>query len=328
MKLKITLIALLMNGMSYAQDGHLSMYDAAPMFLNGGLTGVFEGDYRFHAQYRTQWKAVNYKPYTSALFSFDMPIRKWGIGVQINNFRAGAGNFNVLQGLISAAYYVPLTKNKAHVLNFGVQGGVTQKSLEYQLLSFNNQYTLNNGGQFDQTISSNESFGAASKVIPMLNASVLYYYSKSGSRFNPFIGASLFNLLQPNESFFGHESKLPLRLYTHIGARINITELLYLTPKVLVMNQKKFQEQTYAIEAGYFMKSSETYLLAGVIMRAKDAMITTIGVRKDSYIFKIGYDFNISSLTRTSSGRGGLELSFTYIFKKIKPTNFKNCPRL
>jgi hypothetical protein len=54
MKFKLTLIALLMNGLSFAQDGHLSMYDAAPLYLNGSLTGVFEGDYRFHGQYRTQ----------------------------------------------------------------------------------------------------------------------------------------------------------------------------------------------------------------------------------------------------------------------------------
>lgn len=328
MKFKLTLIALLINGLSFAQDGHLSMYDAAPLYLNGSLTGVFEGDYRFHGQYRTQWKAVNFKPYTSALISFDMPIKKWGIGVQINNFRAGAGNFNVLQGLISAAYYVPLTKNKAHVLNFGLQGGAAQKSLEYQLLSFNNQYTMNNGGEFDQTISSNESFGAESKMIPMLNASAMYYYSKSGSKINPFLGVSMFNLLQPNESYFGRENKLPLRMYTHLGARINITELFYLIPKVLVMNQRKFHEQTYALEAGYFMKGSETYLLGGVIMRAKDAFVATIGARKDRFTFKMAYDFNLSSLSNASSGRGGFELSLTYIHKKVKPTNYKNCPRL
>ena len=60
-----------------SQDAHLSMYDAAPMFLNSGLTGVFSGDWRLHAQYRTQWKSVNFKPYTSALLSFDMPLGKW-----------------------------------------------------------------------------------------------------------------------------------------------------------------------------------------------------------------------------------------------------------
>ncbi|MNY37162.1 hypothetical protein D3C86_1717000 [compost metagenome] len=162
----------------------------------------------------------------------------------------------------------------------------------------------------------------------MLNASALYYYSKSQSRLNPFIGVSVFNLTQPNESFFGRESRLPLRLYTHLGARVNITELFYLIPKVLIMNQKKFQEQTYALEAGYFLKGSGAYVLAGVIFRAKDAMIATIGAKKDAYTFKLAYDFNVSSLTTTSKSRGGFELSFTYVHQKKKPTDYKVCPRL
>ena len=99
MKLRICFFAIFLNGLSYGQDAHLSMYDAAPLFLNSALTGVVEGDFRVHGQYRTQWKSVNYKPYTSALVSFDMPIKKWGFGIQLNNFRAGAGNFNVFQGL-------------------------------------------------------------------------------------------------------------------------------------------------------------------------------------------------------------------------------------
>lgn len=329
MKFRISLLAVLFAGLSYGQDAHLSMYDAAPLYLNPALTGVVEGDFRVHAQYRTQWKSVNYKPYTSALVSFDMPFRKkWGFGVQLNNFRAGAGNFNVFQGLLSAAYYVPLNKTKTHILNFGLQGGITQKSIEYQLLSFNNQYTYNNGGEFDQTIVSGENFGAQSKIIPMLNVSALYYYSKSQARLNPFIGVSLFNLTQPNESFFGRDTRLPLRLYTHLGTRINITELFYLIPKVLIMNQKKFHEQTYALEAGYFMKGSAAYILGGVIFRAKDAMIATFGVKKDQFVVKVAYDFNISSLTAASKSKGGFELSLTYVHKKQKPAEYKICPRL
>lgn len=328
MRFRMTFLAVLLTGLSYGQDAHLSMYDAAPLFLNPALTGVVEGDFRVHAQYRTQWKSVNYKPYTSALVSFDMPIKKWGFGVQINNFRAGAGNFNVFQGLLSAAYYVPLDRKKTHIVNFGLQGGVTQKSIEYQLLSFNNQYTLNNGGEFDQTIVSGENFGAQSKFIPMLNASALYYYSKPQARLNPFIGVSLFNLTQPNESFFGSETRLPLRMYTHLGSRINITELFYIIPKVLIMNQKKFHEQTYALEAGYFMKGSAAYVLGGVIFRAKDAMIATVGVKKDQFVVKVAYDFNISSLTAASKSKGGFELSLTYLHKKQKPADYKICPRL
>jgi hypothetical protein len=107
-----TLCIIFLIGSSFwgrSQDAHLSMYDAAPLFLNPALTGVFEGNWRLHAQYRTQWKSVNYKPYNSALISLDLPKGKWGFGGQLMNFRAGIGNYNVVQGAASVAYTHPLT---------------------------------------------------------------------------------------------------------------------------------------------------------------------------------------------------------------------------
>lgn len=328
MRKYITLILLSISSQNFAQDFHLSMYDAAPLFLNPSLTGVFEANYRVHGQYRTQWKSVNFKPYTSALVSFDMPVNKWGFGAQIQNFRAGIGNFNALQGLVSTSYYVPLNTKKTHILNFGLQAGITQKSVEYQLLSFNNQYSTEGGGTFDQTIVSGENFAGQRRLVPNLNGGIMYYNSSEKRRINPFGGISVFNLLTPRETFFDKDNDLPFRMYTHVGARINITELVYLVPKVLVMNQRKFNEQTAAVEVGYFMKSSETYLLAGAIYRNRDAAILHVGARKDAYILKVGYDINLSTLSLASSGKGGFEIAFTYLYKKAKPSTYKICPRL
>ncbi len=311
-----------------AQDAHLSMYDAAPLFLNPALTGVVDADFRIHAQYRTQWKSVNFKPYTSYLISYDMPIKKWSFGVQLNNFRAGYGNFNVLQGLLSTSYTTGLDKKKNHMLSFGVQAGMVQKSVEYQLLSFNNQYTLTNGGHFDQTIANGENFNGQTIYIPAANAGLIYYYAKQNARLNPFVGVSAFNLLNVKESLYGIDNRLPLRFYGHVGARINITETFYLIPKVLIMQQKKFHEQTYAVEAGYYLKNSDFYLLGGVIFRAKDAVIATIGGKLDRFVLKVGYDINVSKLSTVSSGRGGFEISFTYVHKKRNNNYEKICPRL
>jgi len=331
MKRIIYLFIVLASTFSFdvkGQDGHLSMYDAAPLFLNSGLTGVFDGQWRLHGQYRTQWRSVNYKPYTSGLVSFDMSKGKWGIGMQIHNFRAGFGNFNVLQGLISTAYNLPLDKKRSHIISFGLQAGGMQKSLEYQLLSFNNQYTLTNGGGFDNTIATGETFGAQSMIVPSTNGSIIYYYAKQQSRFNPFIGFSAFNLIEPRESFFDIDNRLPRRYYLHVGSRINISELFYLLPKVLIMHQGTFNEQTYAVEAGYFLKGSETFLLGGLIYRNRDAAILTLGAKKENFTLRFGYDVNVSSLSTASTGRGGFELGLTYVHVKNKTTTEKICPRL
>ena len=320
-----------------AQDAHLSMYDAAPMFLNPAMTGVFKGDWRLHAQYRTQWKSVNYKPYTTALISFDAPVKKWGFGAQISNFRAGIGNYNAFQGTISAAYATSIDKSKNHNISFGVQGGLTQKSVEHQLLSFNNQYSTNNGGEFNMNEDPIEGFTGQSLIIPNVNAGLLYFYAKQESRLNPFIGISAFNLTQPMETYTGSlVNRLPMRFYGHVGTRINVTETIYLLPKVLYMTQLEFQEITFALDAGYYLKGSDIYLLGGVVYRNSgafkfsnaDAAVISLGVKMDAFIAKVGYDINVSTLSTVSNGRGGFELSFTYVQQKKKSKTEKICPRL
>ncbi len=326
---KYSLIALLcLVGMLRAQDFHLSLYDAAPLFLNPAMTGLVDGKMRLHAHYRNQWNAVAYKPYTTALVSFDVPKGKWGYGGQISNMRAGFANYNVFQALASVSYAVPIDKNRYHNLSLGLQGGFTQKRIEYQILSFDNQWSTNDGGSFDKGINNNESFNRQAQFQEVVNFGALYYYGKQQSRVNPFIGLSAFNLTRPKETFFGSSNRLPIRYYAHAGVRINVSELLYFTPKILIYNQANIVQQTIALDASYFFKGERFYALAGVIVRPNDASIGYVGFRKDNYIAKLGYDFNQSSLKGTTKTRGAFEISLTYMGKKSKNQDVKNCPRL
>ena len=311
-----------------AQDFHLSMYDAAPIYLNPAMTGLFEGVWRAHGHFRTQWKAVNFKPYVTGLASFDAPYKKWGFGGQVVNYRAGIGNYNALQAVVSSAYSLSIDKNKNHNISFGLQAGVTQKSVEHQLHTFNNQYTTSNGGGFDNSIDNGEVFGGQSIFLPEFNAGLLYYHSKSKARVNPFLGVSAFNIIQPKESWFGNDNDLPLRLYVHGGIRLNLLETFYVIPKILYMQQREFTEITLAGDVGVFFKSNEFYLLGGLTYRNLDAFVFSIGAKKDSYIAKVSYDINSSSLAPASTGRGGFELSFTYMHQKKESQNVKICPRL
>ena len=310
------------------QDVHLSMYDAAPLFLNPAMTGLFDGEWRIHGQYRTQWKAVNYKPYNTSLISFDKAYKKWGFGAQISNLSAGIGNYNVLQGVLSAAYTVPLDFAKSHNISMGIQGGVTQKDLEYQLHTFDNQYTTKNGGGFDSGFSNGESFSTDKFYLPTLNAGVMYYHAKQQSLLNPFVGLSAFNLIKSEESFFNQENSTYNRYYMHFGSRVNLTELFYVLPKMLVMNQGNFNEQTYALDIGYYFKSADFYLLGGFVYRNADAFIISLGAKKNNITGKIAYDINSSSLNSASTGRGAFEISITYIKNNKKNKNAKICPRL
>jgi type IX secretion system PorP/SprF family membrane protein len=328
LKKYFVVIVLFLSTFLKAQDFHLSLYDAAPLFLNPAMTGLIDGKMRAHAHFRNQWNAIAYKPFTTALVSFDVPKGKWGFGGQITNMRAGIGNYNVFQMLGSAAYAVPIDKNKYHNLSMGLQLGFTQKRLEYKVYSFDSQWSTIEGGSFDKSLSNNENFNRQVQFQEQLNFGLLYFYGKQQSRVNPFLGVSAFNLTQPKETFIGSNNRLPLRYYIHTGARINVSELLYFIPKVLVYSQKNILQQTYAIDGGYYFKGEKFYALAGFIFRNQDAAIVNAGFRKDNWIFKLGHDFNTSTLKNTSKTRGAFEISLTYLGRKAKNTEVKNCPRL
>lgn len=330
MKTKKYILALctLIGTVLRAQDFHLSLYDAAPLFLNPAMTGLVDSKVRVHGHFRNQWSAVAYKPFTTALVSVDAPVGKWGFGGQVSNMRAGIGNYNVFQFIGSAAYTIPFDKESYHNLSLGLQAGFTQKRLEYEVYTFDSQWSSVNGGSFDKGISNNENFGSRAQFQEVVNFGALYYYAKQQSRINPFLGFSAFNLTQPRESFFGSNNRLPMRFYGHTGLRLNVSELFYFIPKVLMYNQGNIFQETYALDAGYYFKGEKFYALAGYIFRAQDASVMWLGIKKENYIIKIGYDFNTSSLRATTKSRGAYEISLTWLGFKAKSEEVKNCPRL
>ncbi len=311
-----------------AQDFHLSMYDAAPLFLNPAMTGLVDSKMRAHIHFRNQWNALAYKPFTTALASYEVPKGKWGFGGQITNMRAGLANYNVLELLGSASYAVPIDAKKYHNLSMGLQAGLNQKTLEYKALTFNEQWTTAGGGTFDPSISNQENFKRGVQFQEVVNFGLLYFYGKQQTRINPFLGISGFNLTTPKETFLGSGNRLPRRYYLHTGMRVNVSELFYFTPKILVYKQVNIIQQTYAIDAGYFFKGEKFYALAGFIYRQNDANIGYLGIKKDNFIMKVAYDFNVSNLRGIRKSRGAYEISITWLGKKAKNDEIKNCPRL
>jgi len=322
------LACLVFGKVASSQDFHLSQYDAPPMFLNPAMTGMFDGKYRVHAHYRTQWMAVATKPFTTAGISFDMPVKKFGVGLQVFNYRAGVGNYNVLSALLSVGYDVVFDKEKKHHLALGIQGGIVQKSVNIDKLTFGNQYTTADGGSFDTGLPSGESFSNTNFVIHDINAGFLYYYAKDNARLNPFIGFSAFHLTQPTETFFASSNKLPIRYYVHGGVKVNVNEKIQLLPKFIYMKQINDQEFTATLLLHYFLKNSDSYLIFGPTYRNKDAAIIEAGLKKGSYTARVSYDINTSSLKQVSNHRGGFEISLTYVARTNKPNPLANCPRL
>ncbi|MEW6467461.1 MAG: PorP/SprF family type IX secretion system membrane protein [Bacteroidota bacterium] len=333
--------ALLLPQLSPAQDFHLSQYDAAPLHLNPAMTGLFSGLYRIHAHYRTQWAQVASKPFQTFQASYDMPLKKFSVGGQLMDYKAGAGSYNVFSFLGSIAYDFSVDDADHHHFSFGAQAGFMQKSINFSKLVFENQYTYSNGGGFDNTLPTGENFPSSGIFLPALNAGLVYYYSRENYFINPFVGFSAFNLTHPRENFYGNSDRLPIRYLAHAGAKVNISETIQLQPKVFKMFQTNDRELTFSLMCHYYLKQSDAYLILGPTFRMSgimgkkkvydvedDALIVEAGLKYRQYIWRISYDLNMSSLNPYTNGRGGLEISVTYTGKRPRPEMIDNCPRL
>lgn len=344
MKKKISLILLAgtlsMSGL-HGQDFHLSQYDAASINVNPAMTGLFGGKYRIHGHYRTQWSAISTRPFTTMLMAADKSWGKYAGGIQVANFNAGAGRYNVFAAQVSGGYDLAIDDAAHHHVAFGISGGIIQKSINLEELYFGTQYQITGGGYFDQTIPSGESFANTNILIPDVNAGLIYYYGNEYSRINPFVGFSAFHLTQPKETFFSSDNQLPIRWLVHGGVKVNLNERIQLLPKVFSMHQRNARELTFSLLGHYYLDAYDAFIIFGPTFRLSgqlntnalyehenDAAIIELGVKYGEFTTRVSYDINTSSLQNNTGGRGGFEISLTYIASSRRPNPVKNCPKL
>jgi len=327
-KIYFILFLLIIASAGSAQDFHLSQYDAAPLHLNPSLTGAFNGKYRIAGNYRSQWSAIASNPFVTTAISYDQKIKKNGVGIQIMNQQAGLGNYKVFALLGSYSYDFSFDSNSKHHLAISVQGGILQKSVDFARLTFDEQYRNTDGGGFNQNAATGETAGATSITLPDVNAGLLYYFASESSKINPFLGASVFHINQPEETFFNTDNKLPIRFLAHTGGKINFSPRYQLLVGLMSMKQSNAQENLVSLISHVYLPNSDSYILFGPTYRNKDAAIFETGLKHKNVIYRLSYDVNTSTLQPATRSRGGFEISVTYIGKKPKPSPSAACPRL
>jgi len=330
-KLLVIFVLSGLLGEIVAQDFHLSQFEASPMHLNPAMTGAFEGDHRLSLHYRNQWLSLATKPFVSSALSYDTPIKKvkgLKLGGFILNNRAGQGNYNAMNMVISGSYDYSLKSRPHHHFVPGVQFGFIHKSVNIDKLSFGSQYSPQNGGGLNPDIPSDEIFTNQSLFLFDLNIGGLYYFSNDMSRLNTFIGGSIFHVTQPKESFYGSNNRLPRRFFAHGGAKYNLSQKIQISGYLLAMQQTNDRELNASLFGYYYLKNSDTYIMYGNTWRSKDAILFHLGLKYREFVYRFTYDINTSALSAITNGRGGLEMSIVYILKNFNPEPVQGCPRL
>jgi len=248
---------------SNAQDHMYSQFFNSPLYLNPALNGQFQGDFRMNLIYRNQWASLpGTLSYITASLDYNVPRFGGGLGLMFT--RSAEGSAYLTKNNVSGLYSYSVGSDE-YVLSFGLQGGVTNRTIDWSKLIFDDQIDATIGiipGQ------------VSSAEAPAYNSK---YYFDSGAGVSLTLnrllaGAALQHINRPNESLTGAKAVLPMRSVFHISYRMPLDRYgngdddddgSFVIPSVVMYNQAKvssfnagIQYKRRSVNAGLWYRSA------------------------------------------------------------------------
>lgn len=322
--IKVKIISVLIAGIlwfpAFAQDIHFSQFFEAPLLRNPSLAGIYDGDIRVQGVYRDQWNSITNAYRSGSLNAeYKMPVGTtddfFTIGMQLLYDKAGTAGLTTTHLLPAINYHKALSREKRMYLSVGFMGGLVQNSIDRSRITTNNQY---DGTAYNPALADGESFQ---------NTNYGYFDGSLGASFNTalgtgdvnsfFAGIAYHHFNRPRNSFYLSEAAaLNPKYVFSAGVKFNVGEYTYLTLQADHSVQGAYKE---TIAGGlYSFKAGEPDAVAytlhgGVFLRWGDALIPVIKLDYNPVSIAFSYDVNISPLKTASQGRGGFELSLSWL---------------
>lgn len=317
----LTVILLLLSKPTFSQDIHLSHIHASPTLLNPAMTGLFNGDFRFIANYKSQWNGVT-KGYQTLIGSVDMQAfninrtTSIGAGLILATDKAGDLNFKTNIANLGLSVIKQLDGRGRNMIALGVQNAMITNSLDYsKIIAFDAEPDIE--------------AGATDRINYWdITAGLGWFYAID--RYKSFyLGGSLAHINQAQVSFLDRDNpdnanKLHRKLTLHGGADFEFDRYFTLKPTFIFTDQGPHREINVGSYLKYKIKrsglakrrkASSLYLGAWIRwyletdIAGTDAIVLSARMDYDDYIFTFSYDLNISTWRNVSYGRGGPELS-------------------
>jgi len=311
---------------SFGQDVHWSQFNDNQLFQNPGQAGHFDGDYRFIANYRDQWRSVTV-PFSTFSMSADAKFKDYGVGLLLSHDQAGDGKFRTVEVQGNFSRLFKITKDSIHTIRPGINFGMNHRQINWDALYFDNQY---NGYIFDPTTATNETYQSDRKTNISIGVGSLYEWRKN-ERFKVLSGFGIYNLNRPNQGFYTEKIQRDIRFTIFAKGTFKINQKWDAVPSLQFNNQGIYRELLIGGSAKYYLNSTiKVYkaLYGGVWYRNRDAAYLTFGYDYKDFFAGISYDINYSKLVPASRARGGIEIAVRYIIRTFKPKRIihRVCP--
>jgi type IX secretion system PorP/SprF family membrane protein len=313
----------------YTQDIHFSQFFEAPLWRNPSLSGIFTGDVRVQAVYRDQWNSVTDAYRTGSVNAeYKMPVGKLNdfvtIGIQALYDRAGTIGWTSTHVLPALNYHKSLSGEKNRYLSLGFMGGLVQRRFDPSKMTTNSQY--DNGGLGENLLNTQYSYADGS-VGMSYNSDI-----NDQPANNFYIGAAYHHFNRPRNSFYRNNTiELHPKWVFSGGLRVGVADYAFITLQADHSRQGGFSETMggvlYGLKLGEDPDNPAYTIHAGGFLRWNDALVPVIKLDYAPFSVALSYDVNISKLKPSSYGRGGFELSVSYIGFLKRNEGYLLCPK-
>lgn len=323
---------------AFSQDIHFSQFFEAPLLRNPSLAGIYSGDIRVQGVYRDQWNSFTNAYRTGSINAeYKMPIGRGNdfmtTGIQALFDRSGTVGLTSAHILPALNYHKSLSNTKLMFLSLGFMGGMIRKSIDMSKMTTDNQY---GPAGYDPTAPTGETFTAPNFTSWDANVGMSFNTSFGANEANNvFVGAAYHHLNRPKNSFYRDPNiELNPKYVFSTGIKLRIDDYSAFTIQADHSSQGSFSETVggalYSHVLGNDFENPMYTLYAGAFLRFKDALIPVLKMDMKSISVAISYDLNVSPLKTASKGRGGFELSVSYIafLDRYNSSKYKVlCPR-
>jgi type IX secretion system PorP/SprF family membrane protein len=327
-KMVWTILFVSLKSIVHAQDIHFSQFFETPLLRNPALAGIYTGDIRLQMVYREQWGSVTDGYKTGSLNGeYKLPIGKADdfitVGGQVLFDRAGTAALTQTSILPVVNYHKSLSDDESNrYLSLGFMGGVVNR-------------------HFDQSKIITDDPNGEPTAIPRytyLDGSVGLSYNSNLNKKpddNFYLGIAYHHFTKPKNTFFRDPSvKLNPKWTASAGFRFGVAEYAYVSILADYSIQENYKEAVvgalYGLKIGPELDNPKYTIHAGSFIRWDDALIPVVKLDYAPFAFAFSYDVNISKLKPYSNGRGGFELSVSYIGfldRDNSSLNAVKCPR-
>lgn len=329
-------LSLYAAAVANGQDQHFTQFYASPLSLNPALSGVFDGGYRLAMIYRDQGRSYLEEPYATYGVAADLRFNAgaykkntrdaFGTGVVFYSDRASSANFFTNQMAITGAYHKSLSRTGDHFLSAGFQIGVAQRNLNYNNLTFEDQFN----GRDGYTDPSGEYLPENNFAFFDFGAGIHYAYApfrKPGI----FAGISMYHINQPQVSFFANEpieslqnsDRLMRKVSAHLSLILPISSYLQFSPRALAYLQGPHLAANAGGNFRFLLNDAKgTALHVGGWVRpvrnldqvpGLDAAVLMLGLEHSNFLFGLSYDANLNGLNTSGRRQGALEFSLAFL---------------